>query len=116
MKDVWNYRDRKWREEGDLVGCEVVAADGAKVGKVVAAPDHDGHDRIIVDTGHWIFGKKRAIPAGTIVAVDHDARVVRVNMTKDDIEGGPEHHDRRWSEDVYRREHEQYYEDHVRVV
>lgn len=116
MRKLWNYRDPRWKLDGDLVGCEVVAADGQRLGKVIATQDSDDCDRIIVDTAPWIFGTLRAVPAGTITEVDTDARAIHLNMTKDDFEGGPEHHDHRWSEDVYRRQHEQYYEDHVRVV
>ena len=45
----------------------------------------------MVDTGFWIFGKKRLIPAGAITAVDHDGKTLRVTMTKDQIKNAPDY-------------------------
>jgi hypothetical protein len=44
-----------------------------------------------VDTGFWIFGKKRMIPAGAITDMDLDNRTVRVNLTKDQIKAAPDY-------------------------
>ena len=45
---------------------------------------------VVVDTGFWIFGKKRLIPAGVIERVDDDARTVFVSMTKEQIKSAPD--------------------------
>ena len=33
---------------------------------------------VVVDTGFWIFGKKRLIPAGVVSAVVHEDKTVHV--------------------------------------
>ena len=48
-----------------------------------------GTARLVVDTGFWIFGKKRVIPAGTVRRVDDEDRKVYVDMTKDQIKSAP---------------------------
>ena len=45
----------------------------------------------MVDTGFWIFGKKRLIPAGVVTRVDHADRKVYVSMTKDQIKNAPDY-------------------------
>ena len=47
----------------------------------------------MVDTGFWIFGKKRMIPAGVVRAIDVDEKKVFVAMTKDEIKGAPDYDD-----------------------
>ena len=47
----------------------------------------------MVDTGFWIFGKKRLIPAGVIRRVDDEDRTVYVWMTKDQIKSAPDYKD-----------------------
>ena len=44
-----------------------------------------------MDTGFWIFGKKRLIPAGVVSTVDHDSKSVHVNMTKEQIKSAPDY-------------------------
>jgi hypothetical protein len=46
---------------------------------------------VVVDTGFWIFGKKRLIPAGMITTVDRTDRKVYVSMTKDQIKDAPDY-------------------------
>jgi hypothetical protein len=93
----------------DVTGYEVSARDGdiGKVEEVVTDPD--GRTYIVVDTGFWIFQKKRMIPAGAIDTIDHENRRVNVRLTKDEIKKAPDYDaDRRNDEDV-RQEHENYY-------
>ena len=66
----------------------------------------------MVDTGFWIFGKKRMLPAGVVRAIDVDEKKVFVAMTKDEIKGAPdyddEHHQR--DEPGYHDEVGRYYD------
>ena len=49
----------------DLTGFEVEATDG-HIGKIDEATMADGATCLVVDTGFWIFGKKRMLPAGVV--------------------------------------------------
>jgi hypothetical protein len=97
----------------DVTGYEVSARDGdiGKVEEVVTDPD--GRTYIVVDTGFWIFEKKRMIPVGAIDTIDHENRRVNVRLTKDEIKKAPDYDpDRRNDHDV-RQAHESYYGQHA---
>ena len=85
---VWSYRDSDWSQDRDLVGYEV-EADGGSIGKVDQASTDAAAQWLVVDTGFWIFGKKRVIPAGTVVGMDHESRRIVVSMTKDQVKAAP---------------------------
>lgn len=91
MSDTWNYRDTTW-SEGDVVGYDVHAVDGS-IGTVAEATSDTDRAHIVVDTGFWIFGKKRLIPAGAVIKVDHDARTVTVSLSKDQVKAAPDYDD-----------------------
>ena len=78
MSDMWTYRDSTWTTTSDLVGYDVEATDGS-IGKIDEATNESSSSYVVVDTGFWIFGKKRLIPAGVVSTVDHDARKMQVN-------------------------------------
>jgi len=61
---------------------------------------------LVVDTGFWIFGKKRMIPAGVVRAVDVDEKKVVVSMTKDEIKGAPD-----YDEEHHRRDEPGYHDE-----
>ena len=87
---IWNYGATSGYQTGaDLAGYDVEASDG-HIGKVDKHSDEVGSAYLVVDTGVWIFGKSVLLPAGTISAIDHEARVVYVARTKDEIKGSPE--------------------------
>jgi hypothetical protein len=86
--DVWTYRDTL-DVSRDVVGYDVEATDG-HIGKIDEASTETSRRWIVVDTGFWIFGKKRMIPAGVVQRVDHDDRKVWVSMTKDQIKSAPD--------------------------
>jgi hypothetical protein len=96
MTDVWTYRDETWDQ--DLSGYDVEATDGS-IGKIDASSNDASGSHAVVDTGFWIFGKKRLIPAGAITSVDHDARKVFVTMTKDQIKDAPDYDETTWNDD-----------------
>jgi hypothetical protein len=100
----WAYRDSLATGQRDLVGYKVEAADGS-IGKIDEASDEAGAAYVVVDTGPWIFGKKRLIPAGVIERIDVEGELVYVGMTKDQIKNAPDfdetHRDDRGSYDEY---------------
>jgi hypothetical protein len=89
MSKLWTYREGMITNGDDVVGYDVEAIDGS-IGKVDESSVDTDKAHVVVDTGWWIFGKKRLIPAGTITAVDHVDRRVAVQMTKDQIKNAPD--------------------------
>ncbi len=74
----------------DVTGFDVEAADGS-IGKIDEANNETSSAYVVVDTGFWIFGKKRLIPAGVVKRVDDEDRKVYVAMTKDEIKDAPDY-------------------------
>jgi hypothetical protein len=104
---TWTYRDTSWSSGGDFVGYDVEATDGS-IGKIDEKSEEASSSYVVVDTGPWIFGKKRLIPAGAVTGVDHEARTVRVDMTKDQIKSAPDFDKDTW-DDSARSTHDTYY-------
>jgi hypothetical protein len=98
----------------DVRGFDVEATDG-HIGKIDEATYEEGSSCLIVDTGFWIFGKKRMIPAGVVQRIDPDDKKVYVNMTKDQIKQAPDYDaDRhRADEKGYHKEVSDFYEPHA---
>ena len=98
----------------DVTGWKVEASDG-HIGKVDEATYETSSSCLVVDTGFWIFGKKRMIPAGVVQRVEADEKKVYVNMTKDQIKQAPDYDaDRhRADEKGYHKEVGDYYEPHT---
>ena len=112
MSDMWTYRDSTWTTTSDLVGYDVEATDGS-IGKIDEATNESSSSYVVVDTGFWIFGKKRLIPAGVVSTVDHDARKVQVNMTKEQIKSAPDYDGEDWN-DESRTRYSDYYDTYTR--
>lgn len=112
MNDMWNYRDTTWTADRDMVGYDVEATDGS-IGKIDEASTETGASSMVVDTGFWIFGKKRLIPAGAVTGVDHENEKVMVSMTKDQIKDAPDYDKATWDDDT-RTAHSEYYEPYSR--
>lgn len=106
-RGLWDYSDPA--SGADLTGYSVEATDGG-IGKVDEATNEVGSSYIVVDTGPWIFGKKRMLPAGVIDRVDRDDEKVYVNRSKDEIKDAPEFDDTTSRQDGYRDEVGSYYE------
>ncbi|MCU1360527.1 MAG: domain containing protein [Ilumatobacteraceae bacterium] len=88
---MWSYPDGLGRTVvADLIGYQVIASDG-EIGHIDRATDEIEGAAIVVDTGFWIFGKKRMIPAGVIDRIDAEANSVQVNLSKDDIKQAPDY-------------------------
>ena len=107
MSSMWDYRDSTWTDGHDLAGYDVEATDGS-IGNVDQATNDVSNAYVVVDTGFWIFGKKRLIPAGAIASVEHDDKKVHVTMTKDQIKGAPDYDADTWNDDA-RTQHGDYY-------
>jgi hypothetical protein len=99
--DIWAYPDPTWSSI-DPSGFKVDAIDG-EVGSVEETTQI-GSGELVINTGPWIFGKKVTLPVGVISGIDPDDRRVKVNLTKDQIQGAPEFHEDRRFEDAYRQE------------
>ena len=106
-RGLWDYSDAA--SGADLTGYSVEATDGG-IGKVDEATNEVGSSYIVVDTGPWIFGKKRMLPAGVIDRVDRDDEKVYVNRSKDEIKDAPEFDNTTSRQDGYRDEVGSYYE------
>lgn len=92
MASMWDYSESMGRGDDDVVGYDVEATDGS-LGTIDEASHEAGAAYVVVDTGFWIFGKKRMIPAGVIERVDDADRKVHVSMSKADIKAAPDFHD-----------------------
>ena len=89
----------------DLTGFDVEASDG-HIGTVDEATYKEGAGCLVVDTGFWIFGKKRMLPAGVVKNVDVDGKKVFVSMTKDQVKQAPA-----FDADRHREDEAGYYEE-----
>ena len=98
-------------ESPDVTGFDVEARDG-HIGKVDEATYEPDSSCLVVDTGFWIFGKKRMIPAAVVERIDAGEGKVYVSMTKDQIKDAPDHDELRHQEDAagYHREVGMYYD------
>jgi len=90
MSNLWTYREAAASNGNDVIGYNVAALDG-DIGKIDSSTLDTDSAHVVVDTGWWIFGKKRLIPAGAITAVDHADQKVAVEMTKDQIKDAPDY-------------------------
>jgi hypothetical protein len=113
MDSVYSYRTGVSANSGtDLTGFEVEASDG-HIGKIDEATYDTSASYVVVDTGFWIFGKKRLVPAGVVDRIDPVDQKVYVRMTKDQIKNAPDFDpDRNQSganQDQYRNEVGTYY-------
>jgi hypothetical protein len=95
------------RRGGACVGYDVVATDG-EIGKVDEDSDQVGDGYLVVDTGWWIFGKKRLLPTSVIADVDHAGHRVIVQRTKDQIRDAPDYDPQAGPAESYRRASDYY--------
>ena len=91
MSELWIWSVQT-TSAPDVTGWDVVAMDG-EIGKIDEASYDAGRGWIVVDTGWWIFGHKRMIPAGRVISIDPDDRKVFVGMSKDEIKHAPDYDD-----------------------
>ena len=112
--NIWNYRD-DLNHDREIVGFDVEAIDG-HIGKIDSHSFEADDSHIVVDTGFWIFDKRRLIPAGAVTAVDHDNRKVMLSLTKDQVKDAPDFISERWDDpsgyEDPRAEYTEYYRPH----
>ena len=94
--------DRRWRP----VGYDVEVPEG-RIGTVVRAMTGALGAYLVVDTS-GVFDGRRLIPAGAVDALDHDLRLVRVALTRQQLRDAPDHVCDQWNEAV-RAAHSGYY-------
>lgn len=87
----------------DLAGYSVEATDG-HIGEIDEVSFDVGSGSIIVDTGFWIFGKKRMVPAGMIDKIDDEARTVSLSCSKADVKAAPDYDPDRADDAAHRDE------------
>jgi hypothetical protein len=113
MATIWVWRMYTRQSETsmlpDITGYEVEATDGS-IGKVDEATYENGEGMLVVDTGFWIFGKKRMLPAGVVQGIDEDEKRVFVSCTKAEVKEAPDYDERRRNDADYRRDVGSHYE------
>lgn len=107
MSNLWTYRTDVLTDQA-LVGFDVEASDG-HIGKVDATSSDVDAASLVVDTGFWIFGKKRVIPVGVIERIDAENETVYISMTKDQVKDAPDWREQWWSDDEARDTYSEYY-------
>jgi hypothetical protein len=108
MTELWTFRIVEFDRPPQVAGFDVEASDG-HVGKVDEATYETGGSYIVVDTGFWIFGKKRMIPARAVERIDADNKTLHVSLTKDAIKRAPDYEEARRNEAEFREQHSEYY-------
>ncbi len=104
---LWDYRQDEWTGR-DLIGYSVEAPDG-HVGKVDKATDMVDGTCLVIDTGHWIFGKKVVIPVGLVDEIDDGGRSVTLSRTTDEIKAAPSYDEELFYDESFRDELDAYY-------
>jgi hypothetical protein len=90
MTNVWNYRESVVRDKSSILGYDVDAIDGS-IGKITDDAIYVDASHIVVDTGFWIFDKKRIMPASVITGIDHGDETVHVGLTKAEVKDAPDY-------------------------
>ena len=111
MKAIWTLSDASTWSDAAITGYTVEATDGG-IGKIDESSFDAGSAYVVVDTGFWIFGKKRLIPAGVIERVDTANEKVFVRMTKDQVKNAPDFDEAHRSRRT--KDYDTYYESYVR--
>jgi hypothetical protein len=104
--ELWTFQTTE--ATPDISGFDVDAVDG-HIGKVDEASYDLGNSCMVVDTGWWIFGKKRMVPAGAIDAIDLENRKLFLRLTKDQVKDAPDYDETRRDEPDYRQSMDDYY-------
>ena len=110
---LWTFDNTLTADQDTWIGYNVHATDG-DIGKIDEMSTEAGRGSVVVDTGFWIFGKKRLLPASSVRSVDRANRTVSVALTKDQIKNAPDYEQtRRRDDDTYYDEFGSYYERHL---
>jgi hypothetical protein len=87
----WMRRLRE-SEQDTVRGFRVEAIDGeaGRVEQVLYWNHTDAPDFIIVGSGRWFFGRKAVLPVRDIEDIDIDSKLVRMNLSREEIRNAPE--------------------------
>ncbi|HTH06619.1 MAG TPA: PRC-barrel domain-containing protein [Ilumatobacteraceae bacterium] len=106
--EVWRYDPNLDATTSTWEGYEVEARDGS-IGKIDEMNTETGRGCVVVDTGPWIFGKKRMIPAACVTSVDHGKHQVHVSLTKEQIKDAPDYDAALSTDTAWYDDQERYY-------
>jgi len=110
--EVWSWNRNVNANDRSWVGYDVEATDG-HIGKIDEMSTQTGRGSFIVDTGFWIFGKKRLLPAASVRSVEHDAKKVFVSLTKEQVKNAPDYDAVRRDDTTYWDDYGRYYGTHL---
>lgn len=105
---LWSYDTSLSSDMSRCTGYDVHATDG-DIGSIDESSNAVGRSSLVVDTGKWIFGKKRLVPAAAVTGIDHNQRKVFVSLTKDQVKNAPDYDAARRSDNDYYDRHADYY-------
>jgi hypothetical protein len=86
---IWQVSASADASVPDVTGWDVEALDG-HIGKVDEATYDNDRGALVVDTGFWILGKKRMLPAGVVSTIDPEEHKLLVRVTKEDVKAAPD--------------------------
>jgi hypothetical protein len=107
--------ERHDRPDIGLLGYGVEALDGT-IGEVDQSNARVPADCLLVDAGTWLSQLKVVLPVGAVAGVDHDAKKVYVDRTKDQVRQAPEYDPDTFDADDYRRRLGDYYTESYRTT
>jgi hypothetical protein len=83
--ETFLFRSEVFDPPIDITGFDVESTDGQRVGRIDEATYRKGAHDLVVDTGVWIFGKKRTLPDDVVTRIDPVSQKVYVGVSKADI-------------------------------
>ena len=114
MVDIWTYEIAVFEETPvELTGWDVEASDG-HIGKIDEASTAAGDSYIVVDTGFWIFGKRRLIPARMISRIDLEDQKVWIDLNKEEVKLAPDYDEAMRTDQEWREETTNFYSRYAR--
>ena len=107
--------DRHDRPDIGLLGYGVEALDGP-IGEVDQSNARVPADCLLVDAGTWRSHLKVVLPVGAVAKVDHEAKKVHVDRTRDQVRQAPEYDADTFDADEYRQRLGDYYTESYRTA
>ncbi|WP_158841134.1 PRC-barrel domain containing protein [Saccharothrix deserti] len=105
--------ERRHRPDIGLLGYEVEAIDGP-IGEIDQSNARVPADCLLVDAGTWLSPLKVVLPVGAVAKVDHDAKKVYVDRTKEQVQHAPEYDPDGFDASDYRQRLGNYYTESYR--
>jgi hypothetical protein len=89
-ESTWDFPAGVVSHDQSLKGYRADARDGG-VGEVSWCDYAPGESYLVVTRHPHLGGKHHVVPAGAVVSVDHEARIVRLDVTRDEFDKLPVH-------------------------